>query len=844
MSRRLLAYALAAVMIVSVLAGLGAASAPRSAPSSPLEASTVTTSAPSNPSASDIEIATYNGLGDATTTFCTGSCFTSEFGSSPGEATIYFSVEDLADDHSVNVTINDPNSTRDGLVNPVLSVNLGIDPTTHENLTPTDNHFSYTFPAAIAIGGLWNITASAPLGGFTSTTLTVRTYALELESAPGDGAVTVPGESVNVSWIATASANGATYSDLTSLTATGTYNGTGQNLFTPGLLALPTKGAGTFTFQVPADATPDTEVYVEVWAVVNSSGTIAENETAELVFWVGQPQIEEMTLSSSPDCAAGTFETTFTSGSPVYICLWVRAHVPTDNTLYVPGLRVSVSFWNGTQTVTPLGSPPTNLTTSTNGPVELSFLPTSPLFSSEFRYPFYNSVNVSVTDPVATAPGYLGAYENSTFWVIPAAATGAVEVVLNAVDYDVGATVTATWTLSSSNSTLTGELSASQWAIVAGGRFLATGPISAGTNQSGTVQFALPTTFVGAFEVYVVATNATGPVVGVAVALAEQPTLFVSAEGSTYFTAGETLTFQTSVAPSPLPGTTLYYNVTGEWYNLLTETETGTGVVAVGTVPASGAVSFSVPSTNPAQWYYVTVWAQSTTNGVYAWNTNLNYTLETGFAVRLGVSTASSYSDGSYQPGQTIQVSWSLAPLGNAPLPGKVTVYLYLLLTQVTPYIQTTSSSGTISLTIPSSTPSGQVFIEAYVESPGVYGPDCYDGYYCYGETGLTVNAHPSVLSYELGAGSGLTVGWLILLLVIVLVAIVLAVMIRRGRSPPMAPTPMAEPTTQTMAPPAPPPSTPPATEWKDPSASSPPPPAEPAADAPPPLPTPPGGSP
>ena len=825
MSRRLFAYAFVAVLIVSLFAGLGTVGAPPAASTSPLAVATATTPATVHPAASEIAIGTYNGLGDPTTVFCTGSCYTFEqLGGTPGESTIYFSVEDLAADQSVNVTINDPNATRDGLVNPVLSVNLGIDPTTHENLTPTDNHFSYSFPSSLAIGGLWNITASAPLGGFTSTTLTVETYSLALESAPDSDSVVVPGESVNVSWIATASSNGATYGHLTSLTATGTYNGTGENLFSPGLRALPTSGAGTFSFLVPANATPDTEIFLDVWAVVNSSGSIAENETAQIYLWVGQPQIAAMSLSPSPDCTRGLVDTTFTSGAPVYVCLWIRAHVPADNTLYVPGLHVTIGFWNGTQNVTPLGSPPATLTTTSNGPLEFSFLPTSPLFSSEFRFPFYNSVNISVTDPVATAPGYLGAYENYTFWVIPAAATGAVEVVLNAVDYDVGATVSATWTLSSSNASVSGTLVATQWVLTTGDAFASTGPISAGTNQTGTVEIALPSTFVGPFEVYVIATNSTGAFLGAAVGLAEQPTLLVSAEGSTYFSAGQTLTFQSSVAPTALPGTTLYYNITGEWYNLLLGAETGTGVVAVGTVPASGAVSFAVPSANPAQFYYVTVWAQSATNGVYAWNTNLNYTYETGFAVLLGVTTASSYSDGSYQPGQTIQVSWSLSPLGSAPLPRTFTIYLYLEYTAVEPYFQTTGSSGSVSVTIPSNTPSGQLYLYANVVAVGVFGPDC-DGNSCYGETGLTVNAHPSVLSYELGAGSGLTVGWLILLLVIILVAIVLAVMIRRGRSPPMAPTPMAEPTTQSMAPPAPPPSTPPATEWKDPAASTPPPP-------------------
>ncbi|MGI0155915.1 MAG: hypothetical protein ACREDE_07285, partial [Thermoplasmata archaeon] len=137
-------------------------------------------------------------------------------------------------------------------------------------------------------------------------------------------------------------------------------------------------------------------------------------------------------------------------------------------------------------------------------------------------------------------------------------------------------------------------------------------------------------------------------------------------------------------------------------------------------------------------------------------------------------------------------------------------------------------------VTIPSNAPSGVTVFEMYVYASNLYGPDCAAGAFCFAETGVTVNAHPSILSLELGAGSGLTVGWLVLLIVILVVAVLLVLLVRRGRTP-RSPLTLAAPTTEEMPPPAPAPSTSPATEWSGPKPT----PTWREGDSPPPLPTP-----
>lgn len=126
--------------------------------------------------------------------------------------------------------------------------------------------------------------------------------------------------------------------------------------------------------------------------------------------------------------------------------------------------------------------------------------------------------------------------------------------------------------------------------------------------------------------------------------------------------------------------------------------------------------------------------------------------------------------------------------------------------------VQTTSTSGDVSYTIPSGTPAGSQLFEVYVT-----GAACIRA--CYGLVLFAVNVqpNPSALQYNLGAGSGLTVGWLVLFLLLIIVAIVLVMMIRKRDRPKM----MKPYTTASSGGPTPPPaasggtSSPPST-WQE----------------------------
>ncbi|MGC2358815.1 MAG: hypothetical protein WA691_00700 [Thermoplasmata archaeon] len=838
MSRAVVAVALALVMVLSVLAGFVAAAHGSPAPGSP--AATGSISGASTPAISSITVFTYNGAQTQTPDFCTGSCIVPYgpppyYNHYPGANTILFTVIDTAADHTVNLTLNDPNATRDGLTNPVFTASLAINQTTHESPYSV-NHLSYTFPAALVFGGGWNVTTSAPLGGFTEENLTVDTFALTAVTSPAEGSAVLPGETVSLSWWVVSTANGAPYTQFTSLTLWGSYfNATVRPAFSPALFPLTGGAVGSTTFVIPANATANSGFDFAVSAVTNLSGKIAENSTVNSGFNVGYTTFHSSDTESTAGCP-GYSASTFYEGGSVFVYAVAGAEYSGAFTP-VPGLTVGISFWNGESAVTAGGSPPSALTTSNTGAVCFSFVANAPPFTLANNYPFGNAVNLTVTDSAATGTGDWKDWSNLTFDLISGSATGAVQVSLDANEYAPGATVTASWSLGGSNGTATGGLHVNGWSLLVAyhGTTLETGLLT-GTATSGTFTVVLPADFLGEFYVIVSAANSTTTFFGVAVGVAETPTLLVS--GPTYYTPGSSISWGLQFSPTELAGTAGYYSVTGYWEDNLGEV-ISEGIVAQGTVGGSNSVGISVPSASPATAYVLDVWAQTAANGVYASN-SATASLETGYYVLVGVSTQSNYADGSYQPGQTVQVTWQIVSYSGSPLPSALEVSITLGSYLVADTFGSTSTSGSVGITLPSNLPTGGLEIDVQVAGNMLaVGPDCEQEAetttgYCYGTTGIDINAHPSVLSMELGAGSGLTVGWLILLIIILVAVVLLLLVIRRGRAPK---NPAWSESPSGMNPPSPAPSTPPAAEWKAPEAPPP------SGDSPPPLPTPPPGA-
>jgi hypothetical protein len=825
----MLAVALAVLMIAAAVVVL--LPGPTAAGTAPHPAAP-TAAARSSPAAA-ISYELYDGEGD----YVNNTYYINELYWS----TLTFYVYDALD-HSVNVTITDPNASRDGVASPAYTFEAPIN-------TSTDAYYSfahgvsYTFPN-LPNGGTWQVNFSAPLAGYVVQNITLEQYYVEVSASVSLPASVLPGQPFSVTWWAYLDSNGATpYAGATSVVLSAHYEGNGsyQNLLSGGSTQLPLGSWGTYSTKTPLNVTGDTEIKFFISVLTTVNGQIAENETVWISIPVGElyspPSGTGLTYLPPYEpnvCSASRSTVDVPQGSTVAACFTVDSDYE-DELSPAVGLPVTINYWNGTAHVPPSGGAPTTATTNASGGVEVLFSATSPPFVTYAQYPRYDAVNWSVTVPGANSSVTKWTlWENYSDWVLTPFTynSGVVGLTLDHTQYYPGDTATGSWTISTTNKAVTGTITAESWAVYNDNddnTVYATGTIG-GTAQSGTFTFAITSAMVGqTLYALVVAGNTTTNFAGVALAYVVLPSLIVN-PSSNYYTAGasDSVSALLNGPGGASAGTVLSWTAGGEWYY---STDAG---IASGTVSNGGSFNVPVPATNPPNEIVVNVWA--TNDGIVIASTSTTLTLETGYQVLLGVATVSSYSDGSFQPGQTVSLSYKVAPIDGTPLPQ---VFSFVLTAPSYTFQQNVNNvgpSGTIAFTIPSNAPAGQLVLDLRVASGALIAGPCVPAGACQGATSLLVNPNPSVLNLELGAGSGLTVGWLILLVLLIVVAIALfLVMRRRGGS--ARSSGGNAPMTTPLNPPAPAPSTPPASEWKE----SPPPGS--SDSSPPPLPPPSGSS-
>jgi len=763
MSRRLIAVVLAVLMIASTFLALGATAAGRSAaPTAPAPSAGVA------PSVTSLSEETYQGLGGYTTTFYPGQTY---FGS------LFYQVSDsTTTDHNVNITLTDPNATRDGVPTPAYHYEATLNSTTH-SYNSWQANVGYVFPATLPYGGEWTLNFSESATNYVDVTLTVEVYSINAGSSLGYAAV-LPGTSYTIYWNLTSNSNGATlYTHATGVYITGNYwgNTSYQPLFThPKNIALTgaSSGWGSFNGVIPANATPGFDVYLELWAITNVSGGTAENQSINLDIYVGSLYIQTGLIAAPPACDLSDRQP-FAVGTTLASCVKVSADWYGE--LYpVSGATATVAYWNGTTHVSPAGAP-TTVTTNQFGEALFTFVADSPPFATTVHPEVYNAVNISVAIPGADTHGYhWTAYSNESFLLLtPLSGFGVVNVTLDKTQYFPGQSAKVTWTIHSSDPNATGAIDPVSWTLIYGADAdWGTTPIT-GTAQSGT--FTVPVTSAmvgyGYFEVVVTAANATTYFNGTTYAYVFGPELLLS-QGSGYYTGGSSVSVTPTLEGAPA-GTTLTYLAVGVWE------EGGEHNLSTGAATNNSALSVSVPSTNPPQYIEIYVWA--TADGQVIADNDAEFDLEYGYSIEFGVSTASSYSDGSYQPGQSVTLTYAIVPQSGSPEPALVSFYIYAIGFPVVKYFDNVGPSGSVSFTIPSNAPRGTLILELEVDTD-LAGP-CFPTGECDGVTAVPINPSPSALSLELGAGSGVTVGWLIVLVLVLLVGAVGLVFLLRGRA-------------------------------------------------------------
>lgn len=739
----------------------------------------------------------------------------------PGQTNsrVYFYITDPNHDPALTVRVFDTNATRDGLTNPVATWSVNLTSGTYDS---TVTGLEYTIPMTLAYGGTWNLTVDGSTGGNVTAPFDVQTYEVSLTGSPVSVLAGHPG---TVRFAVTSLATGLPYTEVTSVLLSANYYDGATTAFEPLPLSVTSFGAGvtagTASFLLPANASRDGYISILALANVSSHGnySVTDNGIIDIANYYSA------SIYGSCNCIGNAIVPNSQVVLSVYVYEYSYQVEP------APYMNVTFSFWNGANRVANSsvpGNPPKALTTDLNGQASIVFFASPTVFSTSAL----NSINVSVL-AVPSVFGSVPVYDNYSFpFAVLSNATSAgatLTASFSAPSYTGGDAGTATWQVTPVGSGTGWTAVSYQLSAYYSGTYnlFQTGSLS---GLAGTIPFTAPTNLSAAIQLVVVAQNGATVIEYTASAEVTPATIFLTASEVSYH-AGDTVQFSVQTIGSSFATATLYYTVYSYTSGLVLASGTVTGGSFSYTVPAGGVAPTEIEAL---------VVAQSPTLGLFA-SASYYVSQAAGITVTAGISTVSHYSDGSFQPGQTLTVTWTYSVYG--PVQASTSYWVNLWNADGwygdAPPLSatlTSSTSGTFQYTIPSGSAAGAQSL--YVELDRA--TTCTNACYSVAQVSFTVNPSPSALNLELGAGSGLTVGWLILLIVIVVVAVLLVLVMRRGRAP-KSPASTYSATTGSMSPPAPAPSTPPAAEWKE---SPTPPPGNstsPAAGgAPPPLPTPP----
>lgn len=676
---------------------------------------------------------------------------------------VYFEAVDAADT-SATVAINDYNASRDGLTNPVASM------TVHFTAGVNWSYMSSTrfaLPLNLVFPGTWNITVAGTTAGFATTNFTVNTFGIYAQE---NTTVALPGHGVTITYAALSSVNDAPYNHGVVFEVTGQYLNTGATYSSlPGSPhSLGTAWNGSYSFSIPTNASSLGYVVLTFWG--NTTGTSVWSVTASVYVYIGALTAPTTTLST---CANACYTDTFQSGAPIVATVteWIDSGYFTPYRVPAAGMALSILYEKGSTVTTPSGSPPTKLTTNANGQAQWIFTADPVAFSTTGP----NVLSVTPSDPAI--PTNKGITTNTTFFVQRStAALPTIQILYNSAQYYGGDTIFANWSLTGNSSVTQGWNATFWWAYAyssVGGLEWIVGQGGA-NGTAGEIELPAPLGLTGSIYVEIWASNATMRIIGDTYTQVSPPQILLSSNDP-YYQPGDTVTVTVTTLGSILSSATLQSLVvdsTGA--RLISGPMTGTTLTVQ--IPAKGAPSY----------IQFSVFAIGTT-GATITNGTVYVDLATGYDLAVGVNTKSNYQDGSYQPGQVISITYAITPRGETPMPKAWTIWVWPSSAwENTGYgateIQTTASSGSISFTIPSSTPNGIQVIWVEAEpSTNHYSSD--------NSVSVNVQSSPSGLGLELGAGSGLTVGWLLLLIIVAVVGIVLFLAIRsHGRPKVMKP--------------------------------------------------------
>ncbi len=730
-------------------------------------------------------------------TFPGSITYTSDFNTgSVGNANeVFFQLCDFAPDHTANVSISDPNATSDGLANPLFDRSVPLT-FTASSLCPGGVSFDstlapelfYTLPRGLVQGGTWTFNVTAGANGWSMDQVSFRVDTYYVQLTP-DQSYHLPQDRATVFYQVLSYETQGPVSGSLQFAANGLYVNSTSPLWMTSLPALtPPVGTpqGSLSFLIPSNGQAGTPVALQLWANLTASGrTSSEASIAYItVAQVLAPQL----------CAATT-----TDGGPIpcpsplafpqgsLLVLRETAVVGTQSAGVMgalPGATITVQLFSAGLPQPAPSSFPTQLTADASGTAR-EVLDTSVLRVSTI------TVNVTVTDPNDPA---LTNHSALTIALLGNSSQVAVVISLNSTQYYGGDTLGGSYQLVMPGGS--GGLPpywtayAYQIYFLAGATvcpFAPSGALEWQGNLSGVTgpvpSYTLGANMKGIVQVVIFAHNGSSAanlgIYAMTCALVSPPAVLLNPSEVNYL-PGDTITVAISGQGTLLTkgNPTYYANVVG--FATVTGHAPCSGTtmqVLYGEAVPGTSFSFVVPRNGASTCYEVSVSAETSAGFVSGQDLELDEV--SGFQLTASVATLSQYSDGSYQPGQTLSLSYSLTAMGVSSLPASLTL-LVQLGTEPPTRSQQASTSGTLSVTIPSGQGAGLllIFIEAQVTDPSAPGGVLFVST----DTGVMVHPNPSWLDQEVSAGSGFTMGDLTLIVALAAVAAIVFFLWWRSR--------------------------------------------------------------
>lgn len=237
---------------------------------------------------------------------------------------------------------------------------------------------------------------------------------------------------------------------------------------------------------------------------------------------------------------------------------------------------------------------------------------------------------------------------------------------------------------------------------------------------------------------------------------------------------GDNLVFDWNIVTGRSAGTLMY------------EISDSNGMLVISDSPAfatTGSFSQLVPTVNAPEHYYVHMWMTTATGG-YA-DASLTVDMLNSHELQIWVEK-SGYADGTYKPGQTVKLHYSIGAYVMEPLRS----YILHVTTDYNPVgmdFILTDPVGTVEFALPSDAPAAEMRISASLIDP-VNGPVSSD------TTAITVGGQLTGWDKSVAGMSAIDFSILLLLIIMILLLIVMPFLKGRMGAPKPAEAPKVEP--------------------------------------------------